>query len=86
MACGLKIIASDRCFIPEVITPGQDGFLFDPYDIGGFVEKSLEILSDPDRYEFLGINAQKKIQEHFSIEKAVEGYVDIIHEVVQNTK
>jgi glycosyltransferase involved in cell wall biosynthesis len=82
MACGLKILASNCCFIPEVITHGQEGFLFDPYDIDSFVSKSLEILTDTKSYQYLGINAQEKIKHHFSVEKAVKGYVEIINEAI----
>lgn len=86
MACGLKILASNRCFIPEVITHGEEGFLFDPYDIDGFVNKSLEILADTESYRYLGINAQKRIKKDFSVEKAVKGYVDIINEAMGTQK
>lgn len=84
MACGLKILASNRCFIPEVITHGEEGFLFDPYDIDGFVGKSLDILADTENYRYLGENAQKRIKNHFSVEKAVKGYMNIITEVIRN--
>lgn len=86
MACGLKILASNRCFIPEVITNGKEGFLFDPYDIDGFVSKSLEILADTESYQYLGVNAQQRIKNQFSVEKAVKGYVEIINEAMGTQK
>jgi glycosyltransferase involved in cell wall biosynthesis len=83
MASGLTILASNRSFIPEVITPGKEGYLFDPYDIDGFTEKALKILSQPEKYSILGKNARKKIKKDYSIEKAVAGYLAIIEEAMQ---
>ena len=85
MASGLTILASDRAFIPEVITSGKEGVLLDPYDIDGFVKTSLEILSHPDQFSSFGINARKKIKAQYSLENAVTGYRAIIKEVMQKT-
>ncbi len=83
MASGLTILASNRAFIPEVITSGQEGYVFDPYDINGFVETSLNILSHPGAFSSLGINARAKIETQYSLKKAVTGYRTIIEEVIQ---
>ncbi len=82
MAAGVKILASDRAFIPEVITSGKEGFLFEPYDIDGFVNRTLQILAEPERYSYLAKNARQKIKQHYSIEKAVAGYTAIMQEAV----
>ena len=73
MAAGVPILASCRCFIPEVITHGQEGLLFDPPDVEGFSRAALDILKEPDRFRHLGRNAREKISREFSLKKAEGG-------------
>jgi glycosyltransferase involved in cell wall biosynthesis len=82
MASGLPVIASNRCFIPEVISHGTNGFMVDPYDIEEMVSRSLNILDDPDASSFLGENARKKIKDHYSVEHSIAGYLAVINEVM----
>lgn len=82
MGAGLTILASNRCFVPEVIDHGREGLLFDPGDVEGFSTAALAILDDPESFENLGQNARGKIANRFSLEKAVTGYKKIICEAV----
>ncbi|MGH7232283.1 MAG: glycosyltransferase [Nitrospiraceae bacterium] len=82
MAAGIPILASNRCFIPEVMTHERDGLLFDPHDIDGFAGAALALLADPDRCRGLGLQARRKIARRFSCEKATDGYASIIREAV----
>lgn len=82
MASGVPVIASNRCFIPEVIEHGVDGFMFDPYALEDMVNQSLAILENPDGYFAVGTNARKKIRDGYSVENSVRGYLDVIAEVV----
>ena len=82
MAAGIPILASNRCFIPEVITHEEEGLLFDPQDVDGFVRAALMILADPSRFSRLGFRAREKIAHRFSVENAADGYASIITEAV----
>ena len=83
MATGVPILASQRCFIPEVIIHGWEGYLFDVLDVEGFSRAALEILERPDVFEYIGLNARRKISQKFSLGKAVEGYAAILSEAVK---
>ncbi|WP_447979275.1 glycosyltransferase [Candidatus Nitrospira bockiana] len=80
MAAGLPIVASNRCFIPEVIEHEQDGVLCDPEDIPAFARAALDLLAAPERAHAFGLRARRKIAEQFSIERAAAGYAAVIEE------
>ncbi len=81
MASGVPVIASNRCFIPEVMEHGVDGFMFDPYDLESMVAAGQAILSNPGAYAALGVNARHKIATRYSVAHSVQGYLDVIGEI-----
>lgn len=81
MASGVPVIASNRCFIPEVMEQGVDGFMFDPYDLDGMTAAGRAILENPDTYAVLGLNARQKIMTRYSVTESVKGYLDVIGEL-----
>ena len=83
MASGVPILASDRCFLPEVITHGHDGLLFDPGDVAGLVTETLKILRQPRRREALGREARRTIARRFSLTSTADGYAAIITEAAR---
>jgi glycosyltransferase involved in cell wall biosynthesis len=82
MAAAIPVLASDRCFIPEVITHGHDGLLFDPDDVTGLARSVLTLLGDPGRRRRLGQRARGTIARRFSRERAADGYARLIREAV----
>jgi glycosyltransferase involved in cell wall biosynthesis len=83
MAAAVPVLASDRCFIPEVVTHGQDGLLFDPDDVGGLVRAVLTLLGDPSRRRALGREARRTIARRFSLGRAADGYAALIQEAAR---
>jgi len=82
MAAGVPILASNRCFVPEAITDGIDGLLFDPQDITGFAAAAKRVVTEAGFARRLGENARHTIATRFSVENAVAGYARIIQEAV----
>jgi N-acetyl-alpha-D-glucosaminyl L-malate synthase BshA len=64
MACEVPVIASNVGGLPEVVTPGVDGYLIPPHDIDAGAKYALEILTRPDGGRAMGkqarINARSK--------------------------
>ena len=86
MAAGVPVLASDRCFIPEVVTHGRDGLLFAPNDVAGFSRSALALIDEPSRRACLGKKAREKIARQFSLDKAVSGYRSIIEAAVRHNR
>ena len=82
MAVGLPILASNRSYVPEAIRNGQDGLLFDPYDIERFVFWALQLLKDRPLAQRLASSARQRIRAHYSTEIAAAGYDRIIREAI----
>jgi glycosyltransferase involved in cell wall biosynthesis len=86
MAAGVAVLASRRCFIPEVIRDGRDGLLFDPADVEGFAAAALDLLKEPARLRQLGLAARRTISRRFSLARAVAGYASLLRLAVRRYK
>jgi glycosyltransferase involved in cell wall biosynthesis len=83
MAAGLPVVASNRCFVPEVITDGRDGILLDPENVAGYVEATLAALDRPERFRALGQKARRTVARRFSQKAAQDGYAAILREALE---
>jgi glycosyltransferase involved in cell wall biosynthesis len=64
---GKTIIASNRCFIPEVIADGVNGLLCDYGDEEAWVSKTLEIVDNTQAFDHLGENARRDALQRFHV-------------------
>jgi glycosyltransferase involved in cell wall biosynthesis len=85
MAAGVPTLGSDRCFLPEVITHGQDGLLLDPDDVDAWVHAVLRLLGNPRLLRTLGQRARQTIARRFSVRRAADGYAGLIQEAAGAT-
>lgn len=81
-----KIIASNRCFVPEVIRHGYNGLLCDYADIPGWVRLATEVIDDPQRFEHLGENALSDAHERFHIRTVTPRYLRIFEMAISRYK
>lgn len=63
MSAGCICVSTATCMIPEIIQDGYNGFISN--NIKELREKCFEIMSNPDQYNHIGINARKTILEKF---------------------
>jgi phosphatidylinositol alpha-1,6-mannosyltransferase len=80
-AAGCCVVAANLEGIPDAIIPGQNGFLLPPGDADGYVNTILPLLSDEQRRQALGRQAQHFVQEHYSWEHIAEQYLAVFREV-----
>ena len=64
MACQVPVLATNVGGLPEVVTHGIDGYLFEPRDVHAGAKFALDILTRPDRGRMMGemarANARRK--------------------------
>jgi L-malate glycosyltransferase len=64
MACQVPVVATNVGGLPEVVTHGIDGYLFEPRDVSTGAKYALDILTRPDRGRMMGelarANARRK--------------------------
>lgn len=80
MACGLPVVSTDNCMIPEVIDHGVDGFLSnDPGELRGYCEL---LLGDEELAKKMGAAARRKIIERFSLDRFVADWDGLLQRTV----
>jgi trehalose synthase len=76
------VIASNVGGIPHQMTDGETGFLLEPDDIDGFVEKTLYILKNPKAGRELGLAGRECVRENFLVTRLLSDYLDLLNDVM----
>lgn len=71
MAAGLGVITTPVGGIPELVSDGEDGLLFQPGDVSVLAERIITLASDPEARERFGARAQTKARLHWDIDKYI---------------
>ena len=71
MIAGKPVVAFKVDGMPEIVKDGENGFLIEPGFLGGFSDKILQILRDPDLRKKFSENAKKSIDSSFDIHEMV---------------
>ncbi|MEK7269557.1 MAG: glycogen synthase [Planctomycetota bacterium] len=66
MACGTPVVASEVGGIPEVVVPGETGFLVPPAQPEAIAECVNRLLKDPATARRYGDNGRKRVEAKFS--------------------
>ena len=78
MACGTPVIAFNRGSMPELITPGANGFLV--HNVDGAVE-ALAKIESVERAA-----CRRTVEERFSVERMVSEYLSVYSEILSGTR
>jgi glycosyltransferase involved in cell wall biosynthesis len=82
MACGVPVVASNVCAIPEAIDNGINGILIQPGSIDELIDAICRLLGDPSLRQKMGDNARRTVLEKFNWKinaiKTVEVYQQIL--------
>lgn len=84
-AKGIPVIGSNRGGIPEMITPGADGFVFDPDEAGALEGILTQIAANPQDYASMCKSALSKASRYAESEM-VPRYQSFFEEVVSGKK
>ncbi|MDO9537953.1 MAG: glycosyltransferase family 4 protein [Thermoplasmata archaeon] len=86
MACGRACVASRVGGIPEIITHGEDGFLFTPGDSNELADCLNRLIGDQGIREEFGRKARERIVSNFSLKDTVRQTRDMFLSVVGGTE
>jgi glycosyltransferase involved in cell wall biosynthesis len=81
MAAGLPVVASNVGGITESVIPDETGMLEHPSSTEAFAQDILELSTDPERRSAFGIAGRTRVKEHYSQERLVEEFCDIIEKI-----
>jgi glycosyltransferase involved in cell wall biosynthesis len=82
---GKPVVASNRCFLPEVITHGENGLLVDFDDIEGWVNACNRIALHPSDYTAIGNKAALDGRKYY-IENVAEEYLRTLCKVIGRSR
>ncbi|NME05828.1 N-acetyl-alpha-D-glucosaminyl L-malate synthase BshA [Psychrobacillus sp. BL-248-WT-3] len=83
MACEVPCIGTAVGGIPEVIIPGENGYLVPLGDIDSVAEYGLKILKDPHLHNQLKKRAVQIVKERFSSSQIVDQYEEMYERVAK---
>lgn len=74
MACGVPAIGTQIGGIPEIIDPGENGFLVELGDIDAAADAAIRILTDNELHKKMSATALETATKRFSSEKILAEY------------
>ncbi|MCX6766070.1 MAG: glycosyltransferase family 4 protein [Candidatus Moranbacteria bacterium] len=81
-SCRLPVIASRLEGLQDAIKDGQNGFLVEPYDIQGYVDKINKLLADESFRKNFGVRARQFVIDNYSWDIISRKYLEEIKKVV----
>ena len=84
MSCELPVVVSGRGSLPELVVDGEGGFLCDPERPETFVERVLQLLSDPMLRKKLGRANRERVDRRFRWDHCAAATARVYAEVVDD--
>lgn len=81
LAQGAVVIASNRCYLPEVIRDGVNGYLMDYQDLSAWVSLALSLLDD-HAARMRVADAARTASEAYRVERVAPCYLEFFERVV----
>jgi len=72
MACAKPVIGTQAGGIPEIITHGQDGFLFPVRDAQKLAKLLLDLVRSPELRQRIGAAARQTVLDRFTIQRQIK--------------
>src|SRR5271166_46641 len=82
MACQVVPIATNAGGVPEVIQNGKTGFLAAVGDVDAMANFAVDLLSDQEKLEDMGVSARASAQARFCASKIIPMYENYYREVL----
>ena len=83
MGCGCCAVASDTGGNPELVQDGQTGLLFPVGDAEALAARLGRLLDEPEYRLRLGVQAERRMQQHFTREQAARAMGGIYQEFLE---
>ena len=84
MACGLPCVATRVSGSEDIIEPGVNGLLVEPEDYEDMARALLTLLRDPARARQYGQAARATIENQYSLDHIIDGYINLYQKMVDN--
>ncbi len=82
MALGKPVIATRGGGTGELVSDNESGFLTDPSEPGELSDRMEMLINDKQLRDSIGLNARKRVIDHFSIDQMIEKYAGLYKKMV----
>jgi len=86
MASGLPVVATCVGGNPELVVEGETGMLVPPSDPAAMANAIRTYLNHPELLKAHGQAGRKKVEQEFSMEKMVNGYMEVYDKVLSQRR
>jgi glycosyltransferase involved in cell wall biosynthesis len=83
LACGKPVVATAVGSVPETVLEGETGFLAEPGNARQIAACVISLFRDPAWAARMGRTGRRNVVAHWSCERMVEGYQDLIEGIYQ---
>ena len=77
MAAGLPSLSTPVGAIPEVLVPGEHGYINEPTDADGFFRDLTELIDDPEKRRAMGQNSYDLVSSTYHLDTVFERYTNL---------
>jgi glycosyltransferase involved in cell wall biosynthesis len=81
LACEKPVVATRVGSVPETVKDGVNGYLVPAGDAKRMAERLIALMTDPDLARRLGQAGRRLVVADWSLDRMVDGYQDLIHEI-----
>jgi glycosyltransferase involved in cell wall biosynthesis len=78
LACGKPVVATRVGSVAESVLDEQVGYLVEPGSADAMTRRVVELLREPELAQALGAAGRRHVVGHWSLERMVEGYEDLL--------
>jgi glycosyltransferase involved in cell wall biosynthesis len=82
-SAGKPVVAPRVGSLAESVAEGVSGYLTNPGDADEAAKRVVELLGDPSRARAMGEAGRQTVRDHWSLQRMVHGYEDLIVEVYE---
>ena len=82
--CGVPALAARTGGVPEIVTDGETGLLFDPEDAGELATKACWAWAHPAEMESLGAGARQSYLRNFTAERNYQQLMNVYSSLLPN--
>jgi glycosyltransferase involved in cell wall biosynthesis len=86
MACGLPVVGTTVGGVPEIIVPGETGFLVPPCNPNALAERLRILLRDADLRARMGMVGRERVIRHFHERDMVRQTIQLYREVLRGQR
>ena len=86
MSCGTPVVAFNSTAVPEIVRHLKTGYLAEHKNINDFVAGIKELLKNHEFRTTAGIKSRELIESTFTLDKMINNYANLYHEVWEKQK